>query len=317
MSDLTLSRRLPAEITEKFLLNLPISDIKQLCSVNSKVYQICSNDSFWRLLVQRDFDIKAPSPTTPSFSNTDSYKCLYQMLSSNLFIVTIVNSYYTPDEGENENDLRPHAFSVIFLTLKEAVNYAIESIDNTGLLKLRDFDLATFAGLDIDPQFISDLRNENYESFMNDPDKLSQLSHLRKVLIDNLKSTATEKVIMDKDHEYVIEITDGYTNNITISMQKIYVQTDLEPKYDMLHKYYNANIGGTSVDEVSFAEMLNKISKSKVPVQVKNGIIYYEDWYAREIRFLDPAVNDAFITRLNNLIHQHLTQHNLPESIHR
>lgn len=53
---------------------------------------------------------------------------------------------------------------------------------------------------------------------------------------------------------------------------KIQVQQNLKPKYDMLHKFYNTNIG-----EVSISEILNKISKSKNPVTVRDGAIIYED----------------------------------------
>ena len=118
MSNTTSFKKFPSEITEKFLLKLPISDIKQLCAVDAKVSQICSDDGFWRLLVKRDFEIDR-------LINTDSYKCLYQLLSSHLFIVTETTSYYLPDEGETENDLRPHSFSIVLLTLDQAMEFVL------------------------------------------------------------------------------------------------------------------------------------------------------------------------------------------------
>lgn len=284
MSNTTSYQMIPPEITEKVLLKLPINQIKQLCSVDTQAYQICSNDSFWRMLVKRDFGID-------TYKNTDSYKCLYQLLSSNIFIVTIVRTYY--EEDENEDDMRPHSSSSIFLTLKEAMEYAIDRLENSEFLGIRNFAIPDID--DFDPQFMQDILNDNLDTFRDDPDKLDQLSTFRKNMIDKINAAAIENIIYNEDHRFVIDIIAGYINSITIEMNKIQVEKDLELKYDMIATFYKADRGGIHIDRISIPKIVNKISKSTIPVKVKDDWVLYEDWYSREVRFLDKKVNMKFI----------------------
>ena len=122
---------LPSEITERFLLKLPIEDIKQLCSTNIQVNRICSDDNFWKLLIHRDMGLDVTKDKV-----IDSYKCLYQLLSKKFFIVTeTYNGFEQVDEQGLHNDFKRQSISKLFLTFKEAVDYCI---NGTYILKIRN-----------------------------------------------------------------------------------------------------------------------------------------------------------------------------------
>ena len=73
--------KMPQEIIENFLLNSDIREINHLCKTHKRVSEICQTDLFWKRLVDRDFGIK-------NLINTDSWKCLYQMLNITLYLLT-------------------------------------------------------------------------------------------------------------------------------------------------------------------------------------------------------------------------------------
>lgn len=266
------------EIGHSFLLNLPITDISQLCQINKWYSQICQDDNFWRRLVKRDFGVS-------KLVNTDSYKCLYQLLNSPIFVVTTQYKDEDEDEDEDENDDN-QPYTSVFTTLNEAIDNLLGRISIQEVLHIKDFEPERIT--DIDPDFVRQMQQEDIINLIfDDPTLLRQFNRLRTAIHNQIRKAATETV--DITHGFSLE-TPFPTSIHTIQMRKFQLQP--EPKYDFMEIL---NETGTSVHSFTLSQYLGRLRNSIIAIRIEDGAIVYEDWYRRRVKMMDPDVHQRFI----------------------
>ena len=180
----------PPEIVERFLLKLPIEHIKQLCQVNKQVEEVCSSEHFWKQLVQRDFSRKNISLTIgynleldqkyDNIKGIDSYRCLYQTLQMNIYILNIVMM------GDDDY---PDSNAQAFLSIDDAIKVLINEAEHLGDL----FKLA-----DLDPKITDEFSNDDFRKFMEsiskDVDKKNRFEHVRRMAHSHIKDWISEQL---------------------------------------------------------------------------------------------------------------------------
>lgn len=117
--NLTNLNSLPFELLEKTLLFLPIDQIRHLCRVNKRVSAFCESEDFWEQLVKRDYNVDKLIGTTSNESGaaTRSWKCLYQLLSSSVYVASYI---------ANDGDF----YTSVFLTLEDAIDHIIRRVES-------------------------------------------------------------------------------------------------------------------------------------------------------------------------------------------
>ena len=145
---------LPSEILEKFLLTLDIQSIKQLCQVNRRISEICSTETFWKRVLQRDYNIKEPI-------GTNSWKCFTQFLSIPIYVLTYVDTSDTTYEQH------------LYLNIEDCVESLIEKAEDNGdLLELVDLEQIRGISQDVIDGFVNtDLNELKDELYKNDDER--------------------------------------------------------------------------------------------------------------------------------------------------
>ena len=291
---------LPPEILRIFLLKVPINDLKQLCRTSSQVQAFCEDDGFWKQLVQRDFSVT-------QLINTDSYKCLYQLLSTRIFMITV--------------DLNMHveqAYSMCFLTFEAAINELLDRIQFDDLFNIGKFpiqqaiQILSSEGIQISQDFINYILNSD----LSETEKIAllversnfaqQYSDLKRILNKLIYDTAVDEVFNSDNNTFELRTNSQPNDVYSIRIEKFNLkdELDLEPKYDFiqingfsLDNDGQPQIFGAHVINITFTQYLKNLIKynKEITIDPVEKTFSHFDWYQRTVRVSDQVAHDRFI----------------------
>ena len=256
---------MPPEVTERFLLKLPIETIRNFCKTDKFVSNVCSTDLFWKKLVNRDFHVT-------NLTRTDSWKSLYQLLSTEFY------SYRFHDDYNN--------VAGNYLTLNEALDQMLEQIDeNHDLLRLiidySDLDQRTNLQQDVIDSIVMKEYDEVLHEIQDDSIMRKQFTLVRRAVQDIIRDEVHDTFIKQGRRKYELIDTDRDSEYI-IEKSKFLLSTESKMEFDFIQTEYDRNneFLGRSIRKIDLRRILHILRSHKFrnPI-LKDGVLTY--WITR------------------------------------